>query len=58
MAYFSMKKCNKTIRNLWSGSKDFFSFFEMEELGASEAQESEILNNEVLIILRANNIFL
>ena len=29
----------------------------MEELGASEAQKSEILNYEVLIILKANNIF-
>ena len=42
----------------WSGLKDFFRFFEMEELGASEAQKSEILNYEVLIILKANNIFL
>jgi hypothetical protein len=29
----------------------------MEELGASEAQKSEIPNSEVLIILKANNIF-
>ena len=29
----------------------------MEELGASEAQKTEILNYEVLIILKANNIF-
>ena len=30
----------------------------MEELGASEAQKTENLNYEVLIILKANNIFL
>ena len=42
----------------WSGLKDFFWFFEMEELGASEAQKSEILNYEVLLILKANNNFL
>ena len=35
-----------------------FDFFEMEELGASEAQKTEILNYEVLIILKANNNFL
>ena len=29
----------------------------MEELGASEAQKTEILNYEVLIVLKANNIF-
>ena len=40
------------------GSKDFFWFFEMEELGASEAQKSEILNYEALKILKANNNFL
>ena len=28
----------------WFGLKNFFWFFEMEELGASEAQKSEILN--------------
>jgi hypothetical protein len=30
----------------------------MEELRASEAQETEILNYEVLIILKPNNIIL
>ena len=42
----------------WPGLKDFFWFFEMEELGASEAQKNEILNYEALIILKANNDFL
>ena len=34
----------------WPGLKDFFWSFEIEELGASEAQKNEILNSEVLKI--------
>ena len=30
------------------GLKDFYWFFEMEKLGASEACKTEILNHEVL----------
>ena len=31
----------------WPGLKDFFWFFDMEELKASEGHKTEILNNEV-----------
>ena len=34
----------------WPGLNDFFWFFEMDELGASEAHKAEILNYEVLKI--------
>ena len=34
-----------------------FGFFEMEELGASEAQKTEMLNYEVLKIQKANDNF-
>ena len=34
----------------WSGLKDFFWFFEMEEFKASEAHKTELLNYEVLKI--------
>ena len=34
----------------WPGFKDFISFFEMEEHGASEAYKNEFLNYEVLKI--------
>ena len=38
-----------------SDLKDFFWFFEMEELGASEAHKTEVLNYKVLNIYKAND---
>jgi hypothetical protein len=34
----------------WLGLKGFIQFFELEELGASEAHKTEILDYEVLRI--------
>ena len=41
---------SKIFAMWWAGFKNFISFFEMEEHGASEAHKNEFLNYEVLKI--------
>ena len=45
----------RKLLNFENWVKGFLWLFKIEELKASEAQKTEILNYEVLIILKSNN---
>ena len=47
LKHFETSIFMESFAEKWPGLKDFFWFFVMEELGASEAHKTEILNYEV-----------
>ena len=48
--HFRMSIFRKSFAWKWLGLKNFFQFFEMEELGASDAHQTEILDYDIFKI--------